>query len=129
MFRKWWKQAGEIDLLTRQLEFAQGRIDRADQECELLKKALRAEQSAHNKALRRYADQISKQIGLPQKFVEDVEPPKEVMTDDVAPERLAELREWAIDMRNQDIDNGDIDVPALSVYVQKMIDDPFYQNI
>ena len=121
MFTQWWNQAGQIDLLTRQLEFAQGRIDRAEIENELLTKALKAEQNAHNKALRRYADQISKQVGLPQHFVNDVTPPKEPQPEFVD---ISRLTIEAANIRQADIDAGEEEVPDLEFYIEALKNNP-----
>jgi len=104
MFRKWFNQAARIDTLEREVDFAHRKtteiermLDKSEARCDLLEKALTAEQKEHNKALRRYADQISKQVGLPQKFVEDVKPKPEEMPDPDLEARIMNMAQMQMD--------------------------------
>lgn len=128
MWQKWFNQAGQIDKLTRQLEFQEHKcaeiermLEREEQRNALLESAIKTEQKAHNQALRRYADQISKQVGLPQHFVSDTTPKAEPKPE----EPDMEMVRWeALRIREADIDSGASDVPPLQFYINKLIENP-----
>jgi hypothetical protein len=88
---KWFNQASTIASLERDVAFlerekvlAETEKDRMEARLNLAEADLAGERKAHNLALRRYADQISKQAKLPEHFVADVTPkPPEVPDPDV----------------------------------------------
>lgn len=107
---KWWNQAATIDRLTREVEFAvrqkdeiEGLLNREESRSALLEKALITERQAKDKVLLRYADQVSKQVGLPQHFVDDAKPKVEDKPD---AELESRVRDAAIVQREQDINSG-----------------------
>lgn len=104
MFRKWFNQAARIDFLEREVDFVSRQkveiermLDKAEVERDLYRVALTAEQKEHNKVLRRYADQISKQVGLPQKFVEDIKPKPQEMPDPDVEARIMNMAKMQMD--------------------------------
>ncbi len=110
MFQKWFNQAARIDALDRELDFARRQKDeiekllvRSETRERLLETSLTAEQKAHNLALRRYADQVSKQVGLPQHFVADAKPKPEEMPD---PDVEARIMLYAQKQMEADIDQS-----------------------
>ena len=108
---KWWNQAKQIANLERDLAFAEREkvlaereLSRVEQRATLLETALDSERKAHNLVLRRYADQVSKQVGLPQHFVADSKPKPEEVPD---PDVEARIMTLAKMQRDADIDNGE----------------------
>lgn len=130
MWRKWWHQAGQIDTLSRDLEFERRKceelermLNREEERNALLESAIKTEQKAHNLALRRYADQISKQVGLPQKFVDDVTPRPEPKPE---PIDMTWLFAEAQSIRQAELDTAiDPDsVPSIDFYLEALKKNP-----
>ncbi len=113
MFEKWWSQAKHIDLLQREVKFAndqkaeiEGLLNREETRNALLETALKEEQKAHNMALRRYADQMSKQVGLGQHFVADATPKPESKPLILSAHEEEEVRWAAKAQQDSDIEKG-----------------------
>ena len=132
MLRKWFAQAGEIDRLTRELNFAEKKcdemerlLDREEKRANLLESALLKERGAKDKILLRYADQISRQQKLPQHFIDDArEPEKEVV--EVPTMMEVEHVKWAAkELREFDLAQGR-ETPPIEVYEQKVKEDPSF---
>ena len=98
------RQGMEIEFLQREKVYLESECTRQDQRISLLETALAKEQKDHNLALRRYADQVSKQVGLPQHFVADAKPKPEEVPD---PDLEARIMTLAKMQRDADIDNGE----------------------
>lgn len=112
-FSKWFNQAAQLDTLGRDLDFEQRKsseleklLIREEDKNALLEKEIKRVNTAKDKIVLRYADQVSKQVGLPQHFVSDVieKPVKDKPEIDLAKE--AQITWLAEENRQADIDRG-----------------------
>ncbi len=96
----------EVDFTRRQKEEIEGLLEREESRNALLESALKAEQKAHNMALRRYADQMSKQVGLNQHFVADATPKQPDKPLQLSADEEERVSWMAKVQRDEDVDAG-----------------------
>jgi hypothetical protein len=96
----------EVDFTRRQKEEIEGLLEREESRNALLESALKTEQKAHNMALRRYADQMSKQVGLNQHFVADATPKEADKPLQLSPDEEERVTWMAKVQRDEDVDAG-----------------------
>ncbi len=127
---RWVRQASEIIRLRNELTLAckerdlyAGLLQREEERNALLWNDLKAEGRAHNQALRRYADNVSKQANLPQHFVKDSAAAPPPVPEAVDEAQEAQIK-WQAEIQMQaDIDRG-IKPEALEWYIDIIRQDP-----
>jgi len=108
----------EIDFIIRQKNEIEGLLNREESRNALLEKSLKSERTAKDKILLRYADQVSRQVKLPEHFVSDAAPKVEVKPEVLNTEQEQKLNWLANEQRDWDIaEKGEENVPPLEVYI------------
>ncbi len=127
----WFYQRTEIDRLNKEVDFQERKItelsnllDREEKRNAVMWADLQKEFGDHKKTLRRVADAASKQLGLPQHYSRDAEPPRSAPPPPGLDDSTEAFVLWqAQEQMQADIDAG-ITPMELESYVKILRENP-----